>query len=104
MLKRPAIAAELEARQAALLARFEITRERVIEGIAAIAFFDGRRVCAADDTLRPVRDLDPPERKALTGFDIETETGRVHYLQSADKVAALVLLADCLERRWQDEG
>ncbi len=103
LLKKPAIAALLDARQSGLLARFEITCERVIDGIAAIAFFDWRRVCADDDTLRHVRDLEPPERKALTGFDVEKETGRIRYLQLADKVAALVLLADCLPLERQGE-
>lgn len=77
-LSKPAIASALAAAQQARAKRTGITQDRVLQELAAIAFFDIRKLYSDDGTLRSPKDWDDVAGAALAGVDVvETKSGEV---------------------------
>jgi phage terminase small subunit len=92
------VAAEIAKRQAKRLAINEVSSERVIAQLAAIAFADP--LSAFDDAgnLRPLDQIDPATRGALVvevsqGFDQDGNSVQTRKTKFADKLGALDKLA-----------
>lgn len=80
-----------------LQARTEITQDRVVEELAAIAFFDPRELFDGDGNLIPVQDLPRNVAVALAGIETVTELNGTEVLHNkkykfAQKIQALVQL------------
>ncbi len=73
LLKNPAVKAAIDAVRAASAAKFEITRERVMQEYAALAFTDPRRFFRDDGTLKHPTELDDATAAALKEFEVEEE-------------------------------
>ncbi|AYO76445.1 terminase small subunit [Sphingobium yanoikuyae] len=73
LLKQPAIQAAIAEIRAKDAAKFEVTRERVLEEYAKLAFFDPRKFYNDDGTLKLPTELGDAEAAALTGYDVEEE-------------------------------
>jgi phage terminase small subunit len=73
LLKQPAIQAAIAAIRAKDAEKFEVTRERVLQEYAKIAFADPRRFFAEDGTLKHPSQLDDATAAALEQFEVEEE-------------------------------
>lgn len=73
LLKQPAIQAAIAAIRARDAAKFEVTRERVLEEYAKLAFFDPRKFYNDDGSLKLPTELDDVTAAALQGYDVEEE-------------------------------
>ena len=73
LLKQPAIQAAIAALRDKDAAKFEITRERVLEEYAKIAFADPRKFFHTDGTLKHPTELDDATAGALQQFEVEEE-------------------------------
>ncbi len=81
MLRKPKIAEELANLRKKLLDKLELSGERVLQGLAELAFFDPRKFFyppgakAPDGTalagMKPITELDDQTVHALTGMDVE---------------------------------
>lgn len=81
LLRKAKIAEELANLRAKLLNKLEITAERVLHGLAELAFFDPRKMFYASDAkaadgsplagMKPITELDDQTVHALTGMDVE---------------------------------
>jgi len=76
-LKKPEIAARLQvkqsviaARQDAILEKMELTEERIKREIARIAFFDPRKMFAADGRPLAITELDDDTAACIVGLDV----------------------------------
>src|ERR1017187_4042453 len=65
LLKNVEIQAEIAKRTEKVLAKLEITAERVLHGLAELAFFDPRKMFNSDGSLKPVVELDDISAMAL---------------------------------------
>ena len=100
-LKKPQIAAAVQAAQAERSARTQITQDRVLQELARIAFFDIRKLYNDDGSMKAPHELDDDAAAALSGVDvIEEFQGRgedreqIRFTKKAkifDKGAALTL-------------
>lgn len=108
MLQDPRVKAEIKRRLAPTLKRLEITKERVLEEIARVAFFDPRKFYREDGSLKAVTELDDDTAAALAGMDIEEAyehfskgqakpVGQIKKIKLADKLRALELSARYLK-------
>ncbi|WP_422932549.1 terminase small subunit [Sphingobium cupriresistens] len=73
LLKQPAIQAAIAALRAKDAAKFEVTRERVIEEYAKLAFFDPRKFYNEDGSLKLPTELADAEAAALVSFKVDEE-------------------------------
>jgi phage terminase small subunit len=73
LLKQPAIQAAIATLREKDAAKFEITRERVLEEYAKLAFVDPRKFFGEDGTLKHPTELDDGTAAALVQFEIEEE-------------------------------
>jgi phage terminase small subunit len=92
------VAAEIAKRQAKRLERNEVTAERVISQLAAIAFADPRRLFDDLGALRPLDQIDDDTRAALIievtqGFDQDGNPVQTRKTKLACKLTALDKLA-----------
>ncbi len=81
MLRKPKIAEELAKLRERLLSKLELSAEKVLNGLAELAFFDPRKMFyapgakAADGTalagMKPITELDDQTVHALSGYDVE---------------------------------
>lgn len=103
LLRKAKVSAELAKLREKLLAKLEISSEKVLQGIAELAFFDMRRFFTAGGNLIPVHDLDEQTARALKGCDVEKlfkhfgkgqaeESGTITKIRVADRLEALALL------------
>ena len=76
----------VEAAQAKVLDKLEVTSERALTELARLAFFDIRKVVDDECRLIPPDKLDADIAAAITG--IEIKDGQIKY-RMADKVASL---------------
>lgn len=99
LLKRPEIAALVEAHEAELAARTAVTAERVIAELAKIAFSDPGQFFTETGALKRIEDMDEDARASLAAVDIVTrkvpggDDGEVEHVAKIrlwDKRAALV--------------
>ena len=73
LLRNPAVKTAIDAVRAASAAKFEITRERVMQEYAALAFVDPRKFFNLDGTLKHPTELDDATAAALREFEVEEE-------------------------------
>lgn len=71
LLKKPQIQQAIEKAREKTAQKLEITRERVLEEYAKLAFLDPRRFYNADGTLKKVPDMDEDTAAALMGFEVD---------------------------------
>ena len=95
-LRKPEIAAAIDAARTEMQVRTEVTADRVIQELAKIAFLDARKLFSADGSLKAVHELDDDTAAALVSLDVrltESESGEITKtarIKLADKRAALV--------------
>lgn len=102
LLGKPHVAALIQARQAKLAAKFEITAERVISELAAVGFADIRDLYDESGKLRPISTLEQRVAASIAGIEVEeivvgrgkkkTVAGAVLKVKRHDKVRALEAL------------
>lgn len=73
LFKRPSIQAAIKAMRAADARKYEITRERVLNEYAKLAFTDPRNFFREDGSLKHPTELDDMTAGALTQFEVEEE-------------------------------
>src|SRR5947209_3662193 len=74
-LQKPEILAAIQSRRAAVVAKLEITVERLVTEMARIALADPRKLFDERGHLKPLHELDDETAAALSGFDIVTKSG-----------------------------
>jgi phage terminase small subunit len=95
-LRKPEIAAAIDAARTDMQVRTEVTADRVIKELAKIAFLDVRKLFSADGSLKAVHELDDDTAAAVVNLDVrltESESGEITMtarIKLADKRAALV--------------
>jgi phage terminase small subunit len=80
LLKRPNVAAVIEARLAERRARLEVTAERVIEELARIAFADIGRIMewsGEDAAVKPPSEISPDDRRAIAEIAVVKRDGGI---------------------------
>jgi len=112
-LKKPAIASLLSQKQSVIAARqderleaMELTEERVMRETARLAFFDPRKMFAADGRPLAINELDSDTAACIVGLDVLEEysgtgkdrilIGQVKKYKIADKNSALERAAKIL--------
>lgn len=70
-LRKAKVREELANLQKKLCDKLEITAERVLHGLAELAFFDPRKMFNADGSMKRVTELDDATVHALAGMDVE---------------------------------
>ncbi|MHB8549340.1 MAG: terminase small subunit [Thermoplasmataceae archaeon] len=98
LLKNAKIAQAIQRRLSAASARADVTPQKIIEEYARLAFLDPGAFYDTDGTLLPIHKMPEEARRALTGIDIDTVSGRgdvkhVTKIRYAAKIAALDALA-----------
>ncbi len=100
LLQNPFVQEYLRERQADLARRTNVTQEKIINELAAIAFFDMTstvEISVVDDTAvilhKPTSELDEKERKAIASIKRGKNGIEV---KAHDKIAALKLLGEHL--------
>ncbi len=93
-LSNPLVAQAIAKRQAKRLERTEISADRVIAQLAAIAFADPRKLFRDDGALKPIDQMDDDTRAALVvevtqGFDQDGNPVQTRKTKFADKLGAL---------------
>jgi phage terminase small subunit len=71
LLKKPKIQAELSNLREKLLSKLEISAEKVLYGLAELAFFDPRKMFNPDGSMKKITDMDDSTVHALAGMDVE---------------------------------
>jgi phage terminase small subunit len=71
LLANPKVAAAIYAKHMKRAAKFDISAERVLEGLGNLAFFDIRKLYKEDGTLKAVTELDDVTAQAICGIEIE---------------------------------
>lgn len=96
LLKKPKIQAELGKLRTKLLGRLEISAEKVLQGLAELAFFDPRKMYNPDGSFKKLTEMDEATVHALAGVDVEKlfkhfgkgqaeETGTITKVRFADR-------------------
>jgi phage terminase small subunit len=99
-LRKPEIQARIAELRTEMGKGFNITRERIAQEYARLAFFDIRKIHTVDGAIMPVNQFGDDEAAAVAGIEVEEtditdddgqvmETGRVKKIKLADKRAAL---------------
>ncbi len=107
LLRFPAVRAAVVAGRQEILARTEISPQRVVAEVACIAFLDPRKFFDANGNLLPVPEMPEEVRRALTAletrelFEFVPGVGRVkrrvvRKIRWADSVAACIFLGKYL--------
>lgn len=103
LLRKVKVAQELGNLRKKLCDKLEVSAEKVLQGIAELAFFDMRKFFTAAGNLIPIHDLDDQTARALKGCDVEKlfkhfgkgqaeESGTITKIRVADRLEALELL------------
>lgn len=71
LLRNTKVSAVVREKQGKRLAKLEITADRVLQGLAQLAFFDIRKFYKEDGTLKPIHELDDDTAAALQGMEVE---------------------------------
>jgi phage terminase small subunit len=98
LLAKTHIAAAIKANRAERSIRTEITADGVLQGLAAIAFADPRKLFDANGALKPLDQIDDDTRAALVievtqGTDADGNPTQQRKVKFADKLFALDRLA-----------
>jgi phage terminase small subunit len=71
LLKKAKVATELANLRQKLLSKLEISAEKVLQGLAELAFFDPRKMFNEDGGMKRITELDEATVHALAGMDVE---------------------------------
>lgn len=71
LLKNPKVQELLQAKTEKIAAKLDLSVEKVLEGLARLAFFDARKFWNEDGSLKNITELDEETAFALQGFDVE---------------------------------
>jgi phage terminase small subunit len=104
LLTKVNIQARINALRVEMGKGFNITRERIAQEYARIAFFDIRKIHDEDDALKPVKEFSDDEAAAIAGIETEDiwdrdvegnriKIGRLRKVKVTDKRGALDSLA-----------
>lgn len=74
-LHRPDVAAIIEARQAEMRRRSEVTMERVIGELAKLAFSDPRDLFTEDGRMKPLHELDDASAASISALEVLAVAG-----------------------------
>lgn len=100
-LRKPEIQARIAELRQEMGRAFNITRERIAQEYARIAFFDIRKIHTVDGAIKPVTDFDADEAAAIAGIEVYEEKlksddadeeiiiGRTKKIKVTDKRGAL---------------
>jgi len=98
-LSKPNIAAAIQAKQAELRKKLDISQERVLQEIARCAFLDPADLYDAAGSLLPLSEMSEDTRRAIAGLesadlldgqgDERTRVGMLKKIKLTDKLAAL---------------
>jgi phage terminase small subunit len=97
LLRNVKVRAAIEAAQAEMAKKLEVTRERVLKEAARLAFSDHRKMFDDAGRLKPIHDLDDDTAAAIAGIEVveravpggEGRTEFVHKIKFWDKNSAL---------------
>lgn len=101
LLRKPEIGQAVEAGRAKLMAKTNITAERVLQEMGRLAFSDVRNLFNADGSLKPLHTLTPEDSACIAGLEViikNAEAGdghmdKVHKIKVWDKSKNLENLA-----------
>jgi len=103
LLSKVGIQAAIAVQRQAQAQRIDISADRTIFEAARLAFYDLRKVYAADGTLKKIHDIDDDTAAALQGIETIEEydakglwTGRVRKVRMAPKLPAVKLVGQHL--------
>lgn len=99
-LRKPHIQERISQLRAEIRSKFNITKERIAQEYARLAFFDIRKIHTVDGGIMPVRDFGDDEAAAVAGIEVYEESqkdddgeeftsGQVKKIKLSDKRAAL---------------
>lgn len=71
LLKKAQIQSELATLREKLLSKLEISAEKVLQGLAELAFFDPRKMFNPDGSMKKLTEMDEATVHALSGMDVE---------------------------------
>lgn len=71
LLRKGKISTELAKQREKLFSKLEISAERVIQGLAELAFFDPRKMFNPDGTMKKLTEMDDETVRAVAGMDVE---------------------------------
>jgi phage terminase small subunit len=71
LLKIPKIAKLVAEKHEKRCAKLDFSAEKVLEGLANLAFFDIRKLYNADGSLKPISELDDQTANAICGMEVE---------------------------------
>lgn len=101
LLNNPRVREAIDRHVGKSLKKLEVSRERILQELARIAFFDIRKCFNDDGSLKNITELDDDTAAALAGMDvIEMEGEKASWLKkfkSTDKKGALELLGKHLK-------
>jgi phage terminase small subunit len=72
-LRKPEIQARIAQLRQEMGKSFNITRERIAQEYARIAFFDIRKIHTVDGAIKPVTEFDDDEAAAIAGIEVYEE-------------------------------
>jgi phage terminase small subunit len=70
-LKIPKIKSVIETKHIQRIAKIDFSAEKVLEGLAKLAFFDIRKLYNEDGSLKPITELDDQTAGAICGIEVE---------------------------------
>jgi phage terminase small subunit len=71
LLKIPKIAERISAKHQKRCEKLDFSAEKVLEGLAKLAFFDIRKLYNEDGSLKPITELDDQTAGAICGIEVE---------------------------------
>ena len=90
LLDKPNISAAIEARRATMLARTDISVERVLRELTCVGYFNPGKLFDSDGKILPIDQMPEEAVRAISGFEVETTSGAtVVKLRFAPKTRAL---------------
>jgi phage terminase small subunit len=84
--------------------RTEITADRVLKELHALAFFDTRNLFNADGTLKAIPELDAVSATALGGFELQETTGEDGKTRVVTKKVKLLDRNSAIEKAMRHLG
>lgn len=99
-LRKPEIQARIMGLREEMAKTYNLTKERIAQEYARIAFFDIRNIHDEDGELIPIKKLDPDSAAAIAGIEVANDwdrdkdgkaiiTGQLRKIKIADKKSAL---------------
>ncbi|WP_430454958.1 terminase small subunit [Rheinheimera sp.] len=112
MLDKPRIKAAIDALVGPTFKKLEVTKERILEELALIAFSDIGEAFNANGDLLPIHDMPESIRRALSGIDVDMlfegrgedkeHVGFTKKIRTWEKTKAIELLGKHL-KMWTDK-